>query len=160
MHTSEDDRIVSSLLVASRALVAVAARSLADAPDDVGLGFKTATCRTDEVLRFPQNQTRNPAVKAGTNMAVSTVGHGGLARRIARGRIRTLAVPLAAVLSVPLVALAVPAVTSSTTASAATPSTALPFDMPSTSTLRSAKKLVFTHYWPPLPISMSRSCNW
>lgn len=31
---------------------------------------------------------------------------------------------------------------------------ALPFDMPSTRTLRSSPHLVFAHYWPPLPVSL------
>ncbi len=31
---------------------------------------------------------------------------------------------------------------------------ALPFDMPSTGSLRSSGKKVFAHYWPPLPVSL------
>lgn len=36
----------------------------------------------------------------------------------------------------------------------ASASNPLPFDMPSTSTLRSSNKLVFAHYWPPMPLSI------
>ncbi|MEV8531792.1 glycoside hydrolase family 71 protein [Streptomyces sp. NPDC051211] len=37
------------------------------------------------------------------------------------------------------------------------PAGALPFDMPSTATLRSAKKLVFAHYFTPYPLSLDNA---
>ncbi len=40
------------------------------------------------------------------------------------------------------------------TVSASSGTPMLPFDMPSVSVLRSSPRLVFAHYWPPLPVSL------
>ncbi|WP_223837595.1 glycoside hydrolase family 71 protein [Streptomyces venezuelae] len=42
-------------------------------------------------------------------------------------------------------------------ASTARPAGALPFDMPSTATLRSSRKLVFAHYFTPYPLSLDNA---
>ena len=66
-------------------------------------------------------------------MSVATHAPYGLLKYLSGGPIRRIAVPLAAVLAVPLVAVTVPALTDTNGARAATSTTALPFDMPSTS---------------------------
>jgi hypothetical protein len=45
-------------------------------------------------------------------------------------------------------------VTDAETATVASATPALPFDLPSTSALRSTGKLVFAHYWPPMVVSL------
>lgn len=41
----------------------------------------------------------------------------------------------------------------------ATATKPLPFDMPSTQSLRSSPRLVFAHYWPPMPISLDNKSS-